>query len=95
MAIAPAAIMRAADPARVPFIRFRAMDSSSNAPPITVRPRPISSQVIPPKSDNALAMIFNAAPTAIRPTLMVIVLFGSSLIAPTRIPKDPAIATRP
>ena len=92
---AAAAISNAAEPANVPFMKFNPMANSANAPPNTVRPLPISVQLIPLKSFIAEAKTFKAAPTTTNPVPINNVLLGIVFIAMTTSAKAPAIVAKP
>ena len=85
----------AADPPSVPFIKLRLMDSSAKAPPMTVRPLPISSHCIPPNLLIQFAIISSAPPTITRPVPMPIIFFGIRLTAIATSASAPPIAVKP
>ena len=92
---APAAIIRAAEPASVPFIRFKAIANSAKAPPIATSAVPILPQLIPPKLAIASARIFMAPATTTRPAPLATKLGGITRIAPATASRAPPIARRP
>ena len=81
IAKAPAATNKAADPARVPFIRLSAMDSSANAPPKARRPIASCSQLIPDKLVRVLPRTEIAAAAANIPMLFPTMSLGRRFIA--------------
>ena len=95
VARAPAATTKAADPARVPFIKLRATVSSASATPMATVPLPISVRLIPPSFPKALAKTIKAAETATKPTPIPIMFLGIKLTATVTSVKAPAIAVSP
>ena len=94
-AIAAEATSKAAEPARVPFMRFNAIESSASAPPMTTSPLAISSQDIPPILPSTCEMISRAAPTTTRPAPTLSIFLGITLTAMATSAKAPPIAARP
>lgn len=68
-------------PANVPFIRFNAIDSSANAPPIVTSPLAISSHVKLPIELKTFDKIVSALATAMRPTPVDTIFLGIKLTA--------------
>ena len=85
----------AADPPSVPFMKLRLIANSAKAPPMTVRPLPISSHCIPPNLLIQFAMISSAAPTITSPVPIPIMFFGIRLTAIATSASAPPIAVRP
>ena len=92
---APAATSMAAEPASVPFMKFRPTASSVKAPPIATRLFAMPSQLIPPIFPRASARTFNAAPTVTRPAPVAIRFFGMAFMAITTSANAPPIASNP
>ena len=92
---APTATSIAAEPARVPFIRFRPIANSARAPPIVTRLFAMPSQLMPPILPRASARIFKAAPTVTSPAPVAIRFFGIALIAMATSARAPPMASRP
>ena len=92
---APAATSIAADPAKVPFMKFSPTASSAKAPPIATRLFATDSQLIPPILPRAFARILSAAPTVISPVPVVTRFFGITFIAIATSAKAPPIASNP
>ena len=84
-----------ADPDNVPFIKFKAIDSSAKAPPKTVKPFPIDSHCIEPKLDKASAKTFKAAPTTRSPVPINISPLGIRFTEAATSAKAPPIAVSP
>ena len=92
---APDATNNAADPPSVPFMKLRLIANSAKAPPMTVRPLPISSHCIPPNLLIQFAMISSAAPTITSPVPIPIMFFGIRLTAIATSASVPPMAVRP
>ena len=92
---APAATSSAAEPASVPFMTFRPIASSARAPPIATRPLAISSQLMLPIEERALATILSAAPTTTRPAPTLTMFLGIRFTAIATSARAPPIAIRP
>ena len=89
------AMSNAAEPANVPFIRFNAIDSSANAPPIVTSPLAISSHVKFPIVLRTFDNIVSAPATAIRPTPVDTIFLGIKLTANVISANAPAITVSP
>jgi hypothetical protein len=63
--------------------------------PTLPRPLPRVDRFIPPNLPTALAMICNAAATAIRLALLIAIFLGMSCIVPAIAARPPATPTRP
>ena len=94
-ASAAAATSMAAEPPNVPFMKFRPTASSARAPPMVTRLFATASQLMPPMDRMASAMMFSAAPTAIRPAPMVTMFRGIKRMATATSARAPPIASKP
>ena len=92
---ATAATIKAAEPARLPFIKYNPPASMPNEPPSATNPLAISSHDIPLNEVNAFPRIVIATATPIRPMALTIMPLGIRFIAPTIISNAPPIAARP
>ena len=95
IANAAAATSIAAEPDKVPFIRFNPIANSAMDMPRTVNPLPISFHCIFPNLLIAFAKISRATPTITRPVPMLTMFLGMSLTAIVTSPRATLIAVSP
>ena len=90
-----AATSIAAEPASVPFIKFKPTASSARAPPMATRLFATASQLMPPIFPRASAKTFSAAPTVTSPAPVAIKFFGMAFMATATSAKAPPMASKP
>ena len=92
---AAAATSIAAEPLRVPFIKFKPTASSVKATPIVTRPFAICSHEKFPILPRECATISSAAPTITSPVPIPTIFFGISFVAMATSAKAPPMAVKP
>ena len=86
---------KAADPASVPVIAFKATANITNDPPKATKPFAISFHSILPIDCNACARINKELATIVKPTAFVIIPSGKAFIAMATAPKAPPNPNKP
>ena len=94
-AIAIAATIKAAEPARVPVIKYRPAANIAKDPPNAKRPVPTCSRLNPPKEDTALASILTPTAAINRPAPITSMSGGIALKPRANMPNAPANPRRP